>query len=83
MYLLETISRLQADGRDDTVSLYLPGIDEERLSAETREQMACFLRMAATFAKLAASQARPDALEQGCLFLNRAMDECTRNLENL
>ena len=78
MYLIEQISRLQADGRDDTVSVHLPSLDEESLSPETVEAMATFMRMAATFAKSAGSQDQAEWLEEACRVLNRVMDDCSR-----
>lgn len=78
MYLIEHISRLQSDGREDTVSVHLPGVDEEQVSPDTKEAMACFMRMAATFAKSAVAQDRAEWLEDACRVLNRVMDDCSR-----
>ncbi|HEY9724713.1 MAG TPA: hypothetical protein V6D47_22110 [Oscillatoriaceae cyanobacterium] len=79
MYLIEPFSRLQDNGRDDTVSVYMPSIDPETLSAEMHESLATFMRMAATFAKLAAANNKNEYLEMGCRILNRAMADCTRD----
>jgi hypothetical protein len=78
MYLLEHFSRLKADGKEDTVSVFMSSVDEDRLSPQAKEQLASFLRMAATFAKQAAMLNRADYLELGCLALNQAMEACGR-----
>ena len=77
MYLIEQFARL--DGRDDTVSVYLAGVDEETLSGAMLDVSACFMRMAATLAKMAIQQDNPGALEAACRMLNRAMEDCTRD----
>ena len=79
MYLIEQFSRLQQDGRDDTVSVYMAGVDEDKLSPEVKETMATFMRMAATFAKMAALNNKTEALEKGCRVLNQAMADCSRD----
>lgn len=79
MYLIEQFSRLQQDGRDDTVSVYMASIDEEKLTPELKEQVATFMRMAATFAKMAAQHENPALLEAGCRMLNRAMADCQKD----
>jgi hypothetical protein len=79
MYLIEQFSRLQQDGRDDTVSVFMATIDEDQLSPELKEQVATFMRMAATFAKMAAQQGNPMLLEDGCRILNRALAENSKD----
>lgn len=78
MYLLEHFSRLKSDGKEDTVSVFMASVDEERLSPEAREHLASFMRMAATFAKQAAMLNRSDHLELVCRALNQAMEACAR-----
>lgn len=78
MYLIESFSRLQQGGRDDTVSVYMPGVNDEDLSDEAKEGIATFMRMAATFAKQALMQKKPEFLEHGCRVLNRAMEDCSK-----
>jgi hypothetical protein len=79
MYLIEHFSRLQQDGREDTVSVFLASIDEDQLSPEMKEQVATFMRMAATFAKMAVQHDKPAYLELGCRMLNRAMADCSKD----
>lgn len=79
MYLIEHFSRLQQDGREDTVSVFLASIDEDKLSPEMKEQVATFMRMAATFAKMAVQNEKPEYLELGCRMLNRAMADCSKD----
>jgi hypothetical protein len=79
MYLIEHFSRLQQDGREDTVSVFLASIDEDKLSPEMKEQVATFMRMAATFAKMAVQNDKPEYLELGCRMLNRAMADCSKD----
>jgi hypothetical protein len=79
MYLIEHFSRLQQDGREDTVSVFLASIDEDKLSPEMKEQVATFMRMAATFAKMAVQNNKPEYLELGCRMLNRAMADCSKD----
>lgn len=76
MYLLEHFSRLRHDGKEDTVSVFMASVEEDRLSPEAKEHLASFMRMAATFAKQAAMLNRPDHLELGCRALNQAMQAC-------
>lgn len=78
MYLIEHFSRLHDDGREDTVSVYMPALEPAQMSPELMEQAATFMRMAATFTKLSMMHQRPDYLELGCRLLNRAMADCTR-----
>jgi hypothetical protein len=78
MYLLEHFSRFQEDGREDTVSIYMPSIPEEALSPGILEVVSSFMRMAATLAKLTIVQGRPDLLEHACRVLNRVMEDCAR-----
>ena len=78
MYMIEGFSRLQASGREDTVSVFMPGVNEEALTDEAKEQMAAFMRMAATFAKQAIMQNKTAHLEHGCRVLNRAMEDCSK-----
>ena len=77
MYLIEHFSRLQEDGREDTVSVFLPTIDQDSLTPDMQEGVAAFMRMAATFAKMAMVQGKSEHLELGCRMLNRAMQDCT------
>ena len=79
MYLIEQFSRLQQDGRDDTVSIFMASIDEDKLTPEMKEQVATFMRMAATFAKMAIQNQKPEFLESGCRVLNRAMADCSKD----
>lgn len=79
MYLIEHFSRLQTGGREDTVSVYLSGVDEEQLAPEVVEAAACFMRMAATLAKLALVQNQPASLESACRLLNRALEDASRD----
>lgn len=79
MYLLEQFSRLQQDGREDTVSVYMANVDEDKLTPEMREQVATFMRMAATFAKMAVQSNKAEFLESGCLMLNRVMADCSKD----
>ena len=51
----------------------------EKLTPELREQVATFMRMAATFAKMAAQHENPALLEAGCRILNRAMADCQKD----
>ena len=78
MYLIEGFSRLQQGGREDTVSVYMPQVNEEELSEEAKEALATFMRMAATLAKQAIQQNKIEFLAQGCRVLNRAMEDCSR-----
>jgi hypothetical protein len=78
MYLIESFSRLQQGGRDDTVSVYMPSVNEEQLSDDAKEGIAMFMRMAATFAKQAIVANKAEFLEHGCRVLNRAMEDCSR-----
>ena len=73
MYLIEHFSRLDAEGRDDTVSMFLAAIDEAALAPEVKEAAESFMRMAAVLAKMAVKQNSSALLEQGCRALNRAM----------
>jgi hypothetical protein len=79
MYLIEQFSRLQQDGREDTVSVYMANIDEDKLSPEVKENVATFMRMAATFAKMAIQNNKTEFLETGCRLLNRAMTDCSKD----
>lgn len=76
MYLIEHFSRLHETGREDTVSLYMPALDPEHMSPEMQEGVATFMRMAATFAKMAMMQGKAENLEAACRLLNRAMQDC-------
>lgn len=78
MYLIEHFSRLQEDGREDTVSVYMPNLDAEAISPELHEASATFMRMAATFAKMAMMHNKQEYLEVGCRLLNRAMADVGR-----
>lgn len=82
MYLIESFSRLQQGGRDDTVSVYMPGVNEDELSDDAKEGIAMFMRMAATFAKQALVQGKAEHLEHGCRVLNRAMEDCSRGRDS-
>lgn len=79
MYLIEHFSRLQQDGREDTVSVFLANVDEDKLSPEVKENIATFMRMAATFAKMAVVHNKTEYLEMGCRVLNRAMADCSKD----
>ncbi len=79
MYLIEHFSRLQDDGREDTVSVYLPNLAEEDISPEALEATASLMRMAATFCKQAMVQNRPEDLIQAIRAMNRVMQDCTRD----
>lgn len=79
MYLIEHFCRLQEDGREDTVSVYLPNVAEEEISEEALEASASLMRMAAMFAKQAMVNGKTEDLHHAVRVMNRVMQECARD----
>lgn len=79
MYLIEHFCRLQEDGREDTVSVYMPNVAEESVSPEALEASASLMRMAAMFTKQAMVAGKTEDLRHAIRVMNRVMEACERD----